>query len=171
MAGETVARATIVLYDGAEQPVTQEQDVLLEVRNNYGINQSTWVKGPVIQLNLQFHDGPGDDYIVNVSVKGYRGTGDFVKADPTVHPTLKLMLIPIPAKLVFRSWTEVKTKYPKAAEFIALGLPDDAAAQQRYADFQTNNKSAALACFMNLITAMDGIGLGSRSEERRVGKE
>jgi hypothetical protein len=38
MAKEAIARATIVLYDGAEQPVTDEVDVLLEVRNNYGIN-------------------------------------------------------------------------------------------------------------------------------------
>ena len=36
MAKETVARATIVLYDGAEQPVAEEVDVLLEVRNNFG---------------------------------------------------------------------------------------------------------------------------------------
>ena len=56
MAKETVARATIVLYDGAEQPVADEVDVLLEVRNNFGVNQTNWVKGPVIQLNLQFFD-------------------------------------------------------------------------------------------------------------------
>ncbi len=34
MAKETVARATIVLYDGAEQPVAEEMEVLLEVRNS-----------------------------------------------------------------------------------------------------------------------------------------
>jgi hypothetical protein len=45
MAGETVARATIVLDDGAEKPVAEELDVLLEIRNNYGVNQSNWVKG------------------------------------------------------------------------------------------------------------------------------
>ena len=45
MANEKIARATIVLYDGAEQPVAEEFDVLLEIRNNYGVNQSTWVKG------------------------------------------------------------------------------------------------------------------------------
>jgi hypothetical protein len=76
MAGETVARATIVLYDGAEQPVAEEVDVLLEIRNNYGVNQSNWVKGPVIQLNLQFFDGPGDNYTVTIWVKGNRGAGD-----------------------------------------------------------------------------------------------
>ena len=49
MANEKIARATIVLYDGAEQPVAEEFDVLLEIRNNYGVNQSTWVKGPVVR--------------------------------------------------------------------------------------------------------------------------
>ncbi len=159
MATQTVARATIVLYDGAEQPIAEELDVLLEIRNSYGVNQSNWVKGPVIQLNLQFFDGPGDNYTVTVWVKGNRGTGDFVKADPKIHPTLKLMLIPVPTKLTFRPWADLKAKYPKAADFIALGLPDDTAAQQRYADLQSS-KPAPLACFMNLITAMNEIGIG-----------
>jgi hypothetical protein len=159
MAKETVARATIVLYDGAEQPVAEEVEVLLEIRNNFGVNQSNWVKGPVIQLNLQYFDGPGDDYTVTVWVKGNRGTGDFVKADPKVHQVLRFMLIPVPTKIAFRPWDELKTKYPKPAQFLALGLAGDAAAQQRYADLQAA-KPASLACFMNLITAMDGIGIG-----------
>jgi hypothetical protein len=159
MANETVARATIVLYDGAEQPVADPVEVLLEVRNNFGVNQSNWVKGPVIQLDLQYFNGPGDDYTVTVWVKGNRGTGDFVKADPKVHQVLKFMLIPLPTKIAFRPWDELKAKYPKPAQFLALGLPDDAAAQQRYADLQAT-KPAPLACFMNLITAMDGIGIG-----------
>jgi hypothetical protein len=159
MAKETIARATIVLYDGAEQPVAEEVEVLLEIRNNFGVNQSNWVKGPVIQLNLQYFDGPGDDYTVTVWVKGNRGTGDFVKADPKVHQVLRFMLIPVPTKIAFRPWDELKTKYPKPAQFLALGLAGDAAAQQRYADLQAA-KPASLACFMNLITAMDGIGIG-----------
>jgi hypothetical protein len=159
MAGETIAHATIVLYDGAEQPVAEEVDVLLEVRNNYGVNQSNWVKGPVVQLNLQYFDGPGDNYTVNIWVKGNRGTGNFVKADPKIHPILKFMLIPVPTKITFRPWVDLKAKYPKVAQFLGLGLADDAAAEQQYRDLQTN-KPASLACFMNLITAMNGIGIG-----------
>jgi hypothetical protein len=73
MAKETIARAMIVLYDDAEQPVAGEVDVFLEVRNGFGVNQTNWVKGPVVQLNLQFFDGPGDNYTVTVWVKGNRG--------------------------------------------------------------------------------------------------
>ena len=136
MGKETIARATIVLYDGAEQPIAEEVDVLLEIRNNFGVNQSNWVKGPVIQLNLQFFDGPGDNYTVTVWVKGNRGTGDFVKADPKIHQVLKFMLIPVPTKIAFRPWPELsEAKYPISAEFFRLGLPDDAAAQQRYFGF------------------------------------
>jgi hypothetical protein len=159
MAGEKTARATIVLYDGAENPVAEEQDVLLEVRNNRGVNQSNWVKGPVIQLNLQFFDGPGDDYTVTVWVKGNRGTGDFIKADPKIHQVLKFMLIPVPTKIAFRPWADLKAKYPKVVQCLGLGVPDDAAAQQRYTDLQAD-RPASLACFMNLITAMNGIGIG-----------
>ncbi len=32
MANETITRATIFLYDGAEQPVAEKLDVLLEFR-------------------------------------------------------------------------------------------------------------------------------------------
>jgi hypothetical protein len=120
VANETIARATIVLYDGAEQPVAEELDVLLEIRNNYGVNRSNWVKGPVVQLNLQFFDGPGDNYTVTVWVKGYRGTGDFVPANPKIHPILKFMLIPVPTKITFRPWVELKAKHPKVAKYLGL---------------------------------------------------
>jgi hypothetical protein len=54
----------------------------------------------------------------------------------------------------------LKAKYPKVPEYLGLRLVEDAAAQQRYADLQAN-KPAPLACFMNLITAMNGIGIGA----------
>ena len=159
MAQESVARATIVLYDGAEQPLAEEVEVLLEVRNNHGVNRSDWVTGPVILLDLQFNDGPGDSYTVTVWVKGYRGTGDFVQANPKIHQVLKFMLIPLPTKFCFRPWSELKAGYPKVAEFLGLGLADGVSAEQNYADLQAQ-KPAPLACFMNLITAMDGIVIG-----------
>jgi len=159
MAGETVARATIVLYDGAEQPIADEMDVLLEIRNTQGINQTNWVKGPVIPLTLQFYNGPGDDYVVTVWVKGHRTTGDFIKANPKVHLVRKFMLISVPTRLIFRPWLDLKAKYPKITEFIGLGSADDGAAEQRYLDLQKTSP-APLACFMNLITAMGGIGIG-----------
>jgi hypothetical protein len=161
MPGETVARATIVLYDGAEKPVADEVDVLLDITNApYGITTSTWVKGPAIPLTLQYFDGPGDNYRITAWVKGNRTTGAFVTANPKIHIILKLMLIPAPTVLTFRPWLDLTTSYPKVAQFLRLGLADDAAAQNRYEDLQ-KNKPAALACFMNLITAMDGIGIGS----------
>lgn len=83
MAGEAIARATIVLYDGAEQPISEEMEVLLEIRNGRGIDRTNWVKGPVIVLDLQFFNGPGDDYTVTAWVKGHRTTGDFIKANPS----------------------------------------------------------------------------------------
>ncbi len=69
------------------------------------------------------------------------------------------MLIPVPTKITFRPWDELKATYPETAKFLGLGLPDEAAAQQRYNGLQSSSP-ASLACFMNLITAMNGIGIG-----------
>jgi hypothetical protein len=161
MPDNATAKVTIVLYDGAEQQVTQAMDVLLDITNNFDVKRSVWVKGPVIQLDLEYHNGPGDNYVVNAWVKGYRGTGDFVKPDPKVHPVLKFLLIRVPTKLMFREWAELKAKYPKAAGLLALGVAGDAAAQQRYLDLQ-KEKPAALACFLNLTTAMDELVVGGQ---------
>lgn len=155
------SKATIVLYDGAGQQMTQALDVLLDVRNNFDAEKSVWVKGPVIQLDLEFHDGPGDNYVVNVWAKGYRGTGDFVKADPMVHAVLKLLMIPVPTKVMFRGWDELKAKYPKAAGLLGLGVNGDAAAQQRYLDLE-KSKPASLACFLNLTAAMNELVVGGQ---------
>jgi hypothetical protein len=70
------------------------------------------------------------------------------------------MLIPVPTTINFRPWTDLKAKHPKVAQFLGLRLPDEQAAQQRYTDLQTTGKRASLACFMNLVTAMDEIGIG-----------
>lgn len=159
MAGEAIARATIVLYDGAEQPISEEMEVLLEIRNGRGIDRTNWVKGPVIVLDLQLFNGPGDDYTVTAWVKGHRTTGDFIKANPKVHVVRKLMLIPVPTRLEFRPWADLKAKYPRIAEFVGLGSADDPTAEKQYLELQ-KNKPAALACFMNLVTAMSKIGIG-----------
>ncbi len=156
------AKATIVLNDSTGQQMTQALDVLIGVKNNQDIDQSFWSKGPVIQLDLPFHDGPGDHYIVNAWAKGYRGTGDFVKANPKVHPTFKFLMIPVPTKVVFPAWAELKAKNPKAAELLGLGLTTETDAQQRYLDLQQRNRSAALTCFLNLTAAMDELVVGGQ---------
>jgi hypothetical protein len=159
--GEVVAPVTLVFFDGTETPATSSFDVLLGIKNAYGIDRSYWSKGPTIQLHLPFHDGPGDDYVITAAVNGFRDTGDFVTANPKVHNTLKLMLIPSGAKISFCSWDTLKSKYPRASYFLGLG-DDDGAARARYLELQ-KSKPAALACFLNLITAMMDINLNGKS--------
>ena len=155
------APLTVVLFDAPDHQMTEERQLLLRVRNNADVNQSSWTKGPVINVKLPFHDGPGDNYTVLVSVAGFRDAGDFVSADPKLHRIMKLLVIPSDEKLSFSAWALLKQNHPDIARFLGLGT-DAAGAQARYAELQ-RDKPKSLACFMNLISAMADIDLDGKT--------
>lgn len=158
MPTEASAPLTIALFDTPEHQMTQGVELLLRIRNNSDVDASLSTKGPVIQTSLPFHDGPFDNYTVMVSAPGFRDTGDFVTADPKVHRILKLLMVPKDQRLSFAAWTDLGQSHPEICRFLGFGC-DDAGAQARYAELQ-RDKPLALACLMNLVTAMGDIDLG-----------
>lgn len=152
---------TLAFYDGSGQEMNAEFDVLVGIKNGIDIDQSRWLKGPVISLNLEFHNGPGDRYTITVWTKGYRGTGDFVRADPAKHHIIKMLLIPSDEKLAFCSWTTLISKHPAASKFLGIS-PDGVSGEERYIELQ-RTKPAALASFLNLISALSDIDLGGKT--------
>ncbi len=150
---------TVVLYAEADIPLSTDVEMLVRVSNHRDVENSRWFLGTTASLDIQFHDGPGDDYIVTVSVKDFRTVGGFVSADPKVHKFLRLLLVPDHAKLVFPGWDVFTAKFPRTAGLLALD-GGTAAAKERYQDFQAT-RPEALACLLNLGAAMDRISLGA----------
>lgn len=158
MADQTSAPVTITLVLGAEVPFTDTTDMLVRVTNDRDVTTSFWAKTPTVQTTVQFHNGPGDDYRIVVHVKGYEQAGAFVHADPKVHPTLTMLMIPQPAKLAFPAWADLKAKVPATAKLIAGGV-DEATAQSRY-EALGKQQPLSLASLMNLSAAMAELELG-----------
>ncbi len=153
------APVTIALRLSAETPFTETLDMDITVANSAGLSQNFWAQTPTAQITVPFHDGPGDDYRVVVQVNGYTNAGGFFHADPKVHPTVSLLMIPKPATLGFPAWAELKADHPATARLIAETV-SDASAEARYAELG-RDKPLALACLMNLSEAMLDIGLGA----------
>ncbi len=154
------APVTITLALGAEVPFQGTVDMLVRVMNDRDELPSEWATTPTENLLVPFHDGPGDDYRVVVHVKGYKDAGTFFKANPKVHPTLTMLMIPDHAKLSFPKWADLKTKLPATATLIAGGV-SEAEASARY-DALGREKPLALASLMNLSAAMTQIGIGDQ---------
>ena len=153
------APVTVALYLNARTPFTDELDMHVSIGNNAGLSQGFWGKTPNMQITLPFHDGPGDDYRIVVQVNGYHNAGGFVQANPKVHPTVSLLMIPSHAAFVFPSWTDLQTSYPATAGLIAAGSATDAEA--RYTALG-RDEPLSLASLMNLSAAMNDIGLGAQ---------
>ncbi len=152
------APVTITLSLSAETPFTETLDMQVRIMNNREVSREFTVKTPTVNVTLPFHNGPGDAYRVTVQVDGYVDAGGFVHADPKVHKTLNMLMVPRHAAFQFPGWAELRAKLPVTADLIAAGVSDaDAAA--RYAALG-KEKPLALASLMNLSAAMQTIGLG-----------
>ncbi len=155
----SVAPVTIALFLDAETPFTATLPMLVNVGNSAGLSREFWGTTPAMQITVPFHDGPGDDYRVVAHVDGYGNGGGFFQADPKVHPTVSILMIPHSAKPAFPTWAELQARHPATASLIAANSPDDAAA--RYSALGTT-APLALAALMNLSAAMQDIGLGAQ---------
>jgi hypothetical protein len=154
------APVTIALYRNADTPCTAGQAMFVTIGNSAGLTQNFWGKTPTMQVEVPYHDGLGDDYRVVVNVDGFHNGGGFFQADPAVHPTLSILMMPDKAKPTFPTWADLKVSQPATANLIA-GNVTDAVAQANYTAL-SSARPLALACLMNLSAAMLQIGLGQQ---------
>ena len=156
----------IGIFDGARQPFPAGEKVLLTIRD--GNQQQAfrdYIGKPNFTLNgLPFHNNFGDNYTVVAWAKGYAQAGFTpVKLTPDLPASLDLMLMPENAQFNFSEarWGVIR-KNPRYATLLTAGSSSRDAARERYMDV-LENRSSALACFFNLVTAMAEIQLPSGS--------
>jgi hypothetical protein len=158
------ARIRLMLYDGARQPLSKKQDLLLRVHNGQTIDSVTRTLNTesldqgVAFIDVDFFDNFADNYTVLISADDYRDAGFFpVKVSPKVLADVTLMLVPRDPGFVFDPWDTIVSSHPKIAEFLSL-TPLAGSAKENYADSMENHPEET-ACLLNLATAMSQIFL------------
>jgi hypothetical protein len=146
------------------QPFPAGEKVLLTVRD--GNQQQVfrdYVNQPTFTLSgLPFHDNFGDNYTVVAWAKGYAQAGFTpVKVTPAPPASLDLLLCGDGFNFSEARWGVIR-KNPRYATLLTAGSASLEAARERYMDV-LENRSPALACFFNLVTAMAEIHLPSGS--------
>jgi hypothetical protein len=162
----TKARIRLMIYDGARQPFSERQSLLLRVHNGESIdpvtktlNTKSAAEG-VVFLNVDYFDNFADNYSVLVSADGYRDAGFYpVKVSPKVLADLSVMLIPTKPSFEFDPWDVLVTKYPRIAQFLSL-TPAGPNAGDNYAS-SVEDRPKETACLLNLATAMSQIFLAN----------
>jgi hypothetical protein len=156
----------ITIFSGTRQQFPSGENVLLTVRD--GNQQQVfrdYVNEPSLTLSgLPFHDNFGDNYTVVAWAKGYAQAGFTpIKVTPAPLASLDLMLMHEDARFNFSEapWGVIR-KNPGYATLLTAGSASLDAARERYMDV-LENRSSALACFFNLVTAMAEIHLASGS--------
>jgi len=154
------APAMLSIVDGEGRPF--ERPVALRVYNGRDVPPTIHeAMGPNIYIKAPFHEGIGDTYAVCASSDGYRDSGCFFKADPSVLAEPKLLMIRKDAKAQFSPWTDLKSKFPHVANFLVTG--GDVAAAEAHYNALRKERPESLACLLNLIQAMAEIDLAGRS--------
>jgi hypothetical protein len=145
------------IYDGSRQIFAAPAHFLVTITDG---NQKqlfrAYIDSPTKTFNLPFYDNFGDEYSVVVFADGYKQAGFApIKLSDTLPVTLDIMLVANDPGFSFVNarWNTVFPRYP----FLG-GDVKPANAEQRYEDI-LDKQEPVLACFLNLVAAMDQIFL------------
>ena len=150
------------VFDGRRLPISSQVEVLYTLRdgNQKQVYRQFQRAASLTVTGLPFFDNFGDDYAVIASASGYRQSGFYpVRLAPNAPQQVDLMLLHDDAGFSFAgTWEAIQAKRPVLARLLAVGMPSDAEARDRFNDL-LENRPASLACLMNLATAMEQINL------------
>lgn len=160
----TKPSCTIVvnLYSASREPLQTKARVLVTLRDGFQkqIHRAHHHASAVVLKGLPFYNNFGDNYTLIASAKGFRQAGFTpVKATPEMPASVDLMLLRNDPEFNFREalW-EVLREDPAYGPLLCAGATSAEAAGERYTDLM-ENRPAALACFLNIFTAMQAIHL------------
>jgi hypothetical protein len=145
------------IYDGSRQIFAAPAQFLVTITDG---NQKQlfrdFINTPTKTFDLPFYDNFGDEYSVVVFADGYKQAGFApVKLSENFPVTLDIMLVADDPGFSFVNarWNAVFPKFP----FLG-GDVEPARAQERYERI-LDQQEPVLACFLNLVAAMDQIFL------------
>ncbi len=156
------ATMVVTVYDGTRQPI-QGKDFLIRIFDGFQ-NQlfGKYRPAPTTVFYLPYHDNLQDNCTVLASGDGYVDAGFTpVKLSLRAVASVDLMLLEDDAEFKFVTWEVLKATDAIAAAFIAVGSSEEEA-RARYDDVR-ENRPAAMASLLNLITAMKMIQLPSKT--------
>lgn len=152
------------VFDGRRLPISSQIEVLYTLRDgNQKQVYRQFQRASSLTVNgLPFFNNFGDFYAVMAWASGYRQSGFYpVRLAPNAPQQVDLMLIPVDAGFNFAgTWEAIQAKRPVLARLLGTGTGSDGAARDRFSDMM-ENRPAALACLLNLATAMEQINLRS----------
>jgi hypothetical protein len=160
----TKAHIRLMIYDGARQPFSERQSLLLRIHNGETIDPITKILNTksaaegVVFIDVDYYDNFADNYTVLLSADGYRDGGFFpVKVSPNVLADLNIMLVPKNPTFEFDPWDVLVSNHPRIAQFLSLTttVPDPGN------NFATSveDHPTETACLLNLATSMSQIFL------------
>jgi len=154
------SKLRVRLFDGSRQEMAGTVPALITIMNGNHevVFRDDKPSGTV--FSVPFFDNSGDDYTVVAFRDGYEQVGFVpVKCSPESPQTVDLMLLKKDGGFNFAN-AKWKTLLPWNKQVFALlrGGVDEAAAQSRFSGIM-EDKPLALACFLNLTTAMAAISL------------
>ena len=157
---------TIRVFDGSRQLLPADAKVLYTVRDgSFNYVYRAIQRGPELSLRLPFYNNLRDLYTVIAFADGYKQAGLApIKVSPASPQTVSLMLLGADASFNFNRalWENLPATRPALVRLLSAGAASDDAARDRYGDL-LENRSASLACFLNITTAMAQIQLADGS--------
>jgi hypothetical protein len=158
----TKADLVLTLYDGSREQIEGEKFLLRIFDGFQNKIFDDFQPSPRIVFHLPFHNNLQDRCTV-LAVADHHLDAGFTPVDLSLKSPamVDLMLLEDKADFKFVSWQELGNLDNTAAEFLSL-QSSDSQAEKRYETIR-EEKPAALASLLNLITAMKAIQLPSRT--------
>jgi len=153
------------IYDGTRQAIAGDVPILYTITdggNNQLLRNS---RPPGTVFDVPFYDNLFDNYTVLTFADGYDQAGFTpIACSPGVHQMLDVMLLKKNAGFNFAAaqWDRLAASNPLLSGILAHGAADDNAARDRYSQLM-EERSAVLACLLNITTAMAAIPLRTGS--------
>jgi hypothetical protein len=153
----------INVFDGSRQSITAGVEPLITIHDgNQRQVYREFTKSPSLQLtDLPFFNNLFDNYTVVAWASGFEQAGFTpIRVRPSVPAQVDVMLLKQSAGFNFSQarWDTLELVAPIAKALLAADTTTTEEAQNRYMELW-EHRSAVLACFFNLTTAMSQIHL------------